>query len=146
MLDWVRKCINQMPAAGGSYASQEYAQDQAVSINKLVSTDPPYYDNIGYADLSDFFYVWLRRSLGSVFPDLFATMAVPKTEELIATSYRHGSKEKAEAFFLDGMTDAMQRLTEAHPAFRSPSTTPSSSRRAEGTAESVRAGRPSSVL
>ena len=117
MLDWVRKCINQMPAAGGSYASQEYAQDQAVSINKLVSTDPPYYDNIGYADLSDFFYVWLRRSLGSVFPDLFATMAVPKTEELIATSYRHGSKEKAEAFFLDGMTDAMQRLTEAHPAF-----------------------------
>ena len=117
MLDWVRKCINQVPVAGGSYASQENAQDQAVSINKLVSTDPPYYDNIGYADLSDFFYVWLRRSLESVFPDLFATMAVPKTEELVATPYRHGSKEKAEAFFLDGMTDAMQRLTEAHSAF-----------------------------
>ena len=117
MLDWVRKCINQMPAAGGSYASQENAQDQAVSINKLVSTDPPYYDNIGYADLSDFFYVWLRRSLRSVFPDLFATLAVPKTDELVATSYRHGSKEKAEKFFLAGMTLAMQRLTEAHPAF-----------------------------
>ena len=68
--------------------------------DRVVSTDPPYYDNIGYADLSDFFYVWLRRSLKSVFPDLFATLAVPKAEELVATPYRHGSKEKAEAFFL----------------------------------------------
>ena len=85
---------------------------------QVVSTDPPYYDNIGYADLSDFFYVWLRRSLKSVFPDLFATAAVPKTEELVATPYRHGGKEKAEAFFLDGMTQAMHRLAEqAHPAF-----------------------------
>ena len=85
---------------------------------RLVSTDPPYYDNIGYADLSDFFYVWLRRSLKPVFPDLFATLAVPKAEELVATPYRHGSKEKAEAFFLDGMTQAMHRLAEqAHPAF-----------------------------
>ena len=117
MLDWVRKCINQMPTAGGSYASQENAQDQAVSINKLVSTDPPYYDNVGYADLSDFFYIWLRRSLRSVFSDLFATLAVPKTDELVATPYRHGSREKAEKFFLAGMTMAMQRLTEAHPAF-----------------------------
>ena len=88
------------------------------STNKVVSTDPPYYDNIGYADLSDFFYVWLRRSLKPVFPDLFATLAVPKAEELVATPYRHGSKEKAEAFFLDGMTQAMHRLAEqAHPAF-----------------------------
>ena len=118
MLDWVRKCINQMPAVGGSYASQENAQDQAVSINKLVSTDPPYYDNIGYADLSDFFYVWLRRSLRSVFPGLFATLAVPKAEELVATSYRHGSKKKAEEFFLAGMTLAMQRLADqTHLAF-----------------------------
>jgi putative DNA methylase len=83
-----------------------------------VSTDPPYYDNIGYADLSDFFYVWLRRSLRPVYPDLFATLAVPKAEELVATPYRHGSKEKAETFFLDGMTQAMRRLAEqAHPAF-----------------------------
>ena len=65
-----------------------------------------------------FFYVWLRRSLGSVFPDLFAILAVPKAEELVATPYRHGSKAKAEEFFLDGMTGAMQRLAEqAHPAF-----------------------------
>ncbi|MCS6883684.1 MAG: hypothetical protein NZU74_20370, partial [Chloroflexaceae bacterium] len=84
----------------------------------LVSTDPPYFDNIGYADLSDFFYVWLRRSLKDVFPDLFATLAVPKAEELVATPYRHGSKEKAEAFFLDGMTRALARIADqAHPAF-----------------------------
>jgi putative DNA methylase len=84
----------------------------------VVSTDPPYYDNISYADLSDFFYVWMRRSLRSVFPELFTTLSVPKAGELIAASYRHGSKEKAEAFFLDGMTHAMCRLAEqAHPAF-----------------------------
>jgi len=84
----------------------------------VVSTDPPYYDNIGYADLSDFFYVWLRRSLKPIFPDLFATVAVPKAEELVATPYRHSDKETAEAFFMDGMTRAMHRLAEhSHPAF-----------------------------
>jgi putative DNA methylase len=94
------------------------AAQQRVSDAKVVSTDPPYYDNVGYADLSDFFYVWLRRSLKSVFRDLFSTLAVPKAEELVATPYRHGSKEKAEAFFLNGMTQAMHRLAEqAHPAF-----------------------------
>ena len=94
------------------------AQKQSVSAGKVVSTDPPYYDNIGYADLSDFFYVWLRRSLKPIFPDLFATLAVPKAEELVATPYRHGSKEKAENFFLDGMTQAMHRLAvQTHPAF-----------------------------
>lgn len=97
---------------------QAEAQTQTITTNKVVSTDPPYYDNIGYADLSDFFYVWMRRSLRDVFPDLFATIAVPKAEELVATPYRHGSKEKAEQFFLDGMTDAMHHLAEqAHPGF-----------------------------
>lgn len=100
------------------FATQADAGSQSISANKVVSTDPPYYDNIGYADLSDFFYVWLRRSLRPVFPGLFATLAVPKAEELVATPYRHGSKEKAETFFLDGMTQAMHRLSEqAHPAF-----------------------------
>jgi len=89
-----------------------------MSSGAVVSTDPPYYDNIGYADLSDFFYVWLRRALKPIFPELFATLTVPKGEELVATPYRHGSKEKAETFFLDGMTQAMHRLAEqAHPAF-----------------------------
>ena len=97
---------------------QADAQSGSAILGHVVSTDPPYYDNIGYADLSDFFYVWLRRSLKSVFPELFATLAVPKAEELVATPYRHGSKEKAETFFLTGMTQAMHRLAEqAHPAF-----------------------------
>jgi len=97
---------------------QADAQSQKVSASKLISTDPPYYDNIGYADLSDYFYVWLRRSLKPIFTSLYATLAVPKVEELVATPYRHGSKDKAEAFFLDGMTAAMRNLAElAHPAF-----------------------------
>ena len=91
---------------------QADATSQIASTGRIVSTDPPYYDNISYADLSDFFYVWLRRSLRSVFPDLFATLTVPKSEELVATPYRHGSKEKAEAFFLDGMTHAMHRFAD----------------------------------
>lgn len=96
---------------------QADAQNQSISQNKFISTDPPYYDNIGYADLSDFFYVWLRRSLKNTFPSLFATMAVPKAEELVATPYRHGTKEKAEDFFLSGMTEAMRRLAQqAHPS------------------------------
>ena len=94
------------------------AQTQSISAGKVISTDPPYYDNIGYADLSDFFYVWLRKTLKPVFPTLFATLAVPKAEELVATAYRHGGKEKAESFFLDGMTLAMHNLAQqAHPAF-----------------------------
>ena len=108
---------NVSPAFLGS-SSQSDAQTQTISKDKVISTDPPYYDNIGYADLSDFFYVWMRRSLRNVFPDLFATIAVPKAEELVATPYRHGSKEKAEMFFLNGMTDAMHHLAEqASPAF-----------------------------
>lgn len=100
------------------HGDQADAQTQTISTNKLISTDPPYYDNIGYADLSDFFYVWLRRSLRPIYPNLFATLAVPKAEELVATPYRHGNKQKAETFFLDGMTEAMRNLArQAHPAF-----------------------------
>ena len=98
--------------------SQKDATTQSTSAKKVVSTDPPYYDNIGYADLSDFFYVWLRRSMHPVFPDLFATLAVPKAEELVATPYRHGTRKAAEIFFLDGMVQAMRRLVEqSHLAF-----------------------------
>jgi len=116
--DQVRRVITELPSSPKGKAFQIDACTQAISNGKLVSTDPPYYDNIGYADLSDFFYVWLRRSQKSTFPDLFATLAVPKTEELVATKYRHGSRDKAEAFYLDGMTRAIHRLAEqAHPAF-----------------------------
>ncbi|MFZ2349375.1 MAG: DUF1156 domain-containing protein [Candidatus Bipolaricaulis anaerobius] len=118
-LEWIEKVmVNAFPASQGGIGTQGDAQTQTISRYRVVSTDPPYYDNIGYADLSDFFYVWLRRSLRPVFPDLFATLAVPKAEELVATPYRHGSKEQAETFFLDGMTQAMHRLAEqAHLAF-----------------------------
>jgi putative DNA methylase len=118
MIDWTWKALETVPARAEGFAGQADAQTQSVSVGKVVSTDPPYYDNIGYADLSDFFYVWLRRAMRPVYPDLFATLAVPKAEELVATPYRHGSRQNAETFFLDGMTEAMHRLAEqAHIAF-----------------------------
>jgi putative DNA methylase len=116
-LDYTSKgilCAGQQPGN----ACQADASTQTESIDKIVSSDPPYYDNINYADLSDFFYVWLRRSLKQAFPELFATLAVPKSEELVATPYRHGGKVSAEKFFLDGMTLAMERIAiQSHPAF-----------------------------
>jgi putative DNA methylase len=117
-LSYVAMGIDYLAGSALGHALQVDAATSNSSSGKVISTDPPYYDNIGYADLSDYFYVWLRRSLRPVFPDLFATLAVPKAAELVATPYRHGSKEKAEAFFLDGMTRAMHRLSEqSHPAF-----------------------------
>ncbi|UHC83467.1 DUF1156 domain-containing protein [Pseudomonas sp. NIBR-H-19] len=117
-LAWVEKAIDSFPASPVGFVKQFDAQSQKISRDKVISTDPPYYDNIGYADLSDFFYVWLRKTLRPIFPDLYATLAVPKAEELVATPYRHGSKDRAEAFFLDGMTAAMHNLAEqAHPGF-----------------------------
>jgi len=116
-IQYLTKAIDRLPALCASSAVQSNAT-QVVLKDRVVSTDPPYYDNIGYADLSDFFYVWLRRALRKRFPELFATLAVPKAEELVATPYRHGSKEKAETFFLEGMTAAMHQLAEqTHPAF-----------------------------
>jgi putative DNA methylase len=112
------KALERLPCHGVGSSQQVDAQTQSVSTSKVISTDPPYYDNVPYADLSDFFYVWLRRSLRGIFPDLFATVAVPKEDELVATSYRHGGKLNAEKFFLEGMTLAMHRLAElAHSAF-----------------------------
>ena len=107
-----------LPAISEGSASNHEASVQMVTKDKVVSTDPPYYNNIGYADLSDYFYVWLRPSLRLQYPDLFATLSVPKSEELVATPYRHGNKKKAEAFFLAGMTEAMRRLVDqVHPGF-----------------------------
>lgn len=118
MIDWIYESLQAFPATPLGNAQQDDAQRQILSKDKIISTDPPYFDNIGYADLSDFFYVWLRKSLRNIFPDLFGTVAVPKAEELVATPYRHGSKDAAERFFLDGMTLAMHRLAEqSHPAF-----------------------------
>ena len=104
----------------GAYGSSKQADAgaQDISSDKLVSTDPPYYDNIPYADLSDFFYLWLRRTLKSVLPSLFGTLTTPKSEELVAFAHRHNGKVGAEGFFLDGMTAVMNRLAaHAHLAF-----------------------------
>ena len=111
-----------LPSVEAQDSCQVHAQDAASARFSrplvLVATDPPYYNNIGYADLSDFFFVWLRRSLKDVYPELFGTMLVPKAEELVATPYRHGSKEKAEAFFMEGMRKAMANMAQAaHPGY-----------------------------
>ncbi len=108
----------QCPKLGPNGESrQSDAAQLSLPIPRVISTDPPYYDNIGYADLADFFYVWLRRSLLPVFPEILSTVSSPKAEELVATPARHGGAERAEEFFLDGMSTAMTRLaTNAHPA------------------------------
>jgi putative DNA methylase len=91
---WIAKVIaTSLSARTAGIAFQLDARQQEVGANKLISTDPPYYDNVPYADLSDFFYVWLRLSLRPLFPDLFATLAVPKVEELVAFAYRHSDGE-----------------------------------------------------
>ncbi len=79
----------------------------------VIDTDPPYYDNIGYADLSDFFYVWLKRSLSEIWPDLFRRIMTPKDGELVATPYRHGGKDNAETFFMTGMSEALTAMRQA---------------------------------
>lgn len=111
--------LDTAPAAPTGESIQWNAcEANSANVARVISTDPPYYDNVPYADLSDYFYVWLRRSLRTVLPELFSTMEVPKTEELVAAPYRHGGKEKAEVFFLEGMAQAMRQLkAHAHPGF-----------------------------
>jgi putative DNA methylase len=109
-----------MPAYPSGWAWSANASAEAVesSAKRVISTDPPYYDNVPYADLSDYFYVWLRLCLRPTMPSLFSTITVPKAEELVADSIRHGSKANAEKFFVEGMTQAICNLvSEAHHAF-----------------------------
>ncbi len=106
--------IAHLPACSPGSISHLVAQKNSYPVRPiLVSTDPPYYDNIGYADLSDFFYVWLRHSLAGIWPDLFRRLTTPKAEELVATPYRHGGRENAEAFFMAGMGEAMTAMRKA---------------------------------
>ncbi|MFH1702833.1 MAG: DUF1156 domain-containing protein [Nitrospirota bacterium] len=104
--------LSNMAAFLPAYADQADATSKYEKLkNIIVSTDPPYYDNIGYADLSDFFYVWLRRSLNKIYPELFNTLLVPKTQELVATPYRFsGDKEKAKRFFEEGLRKAFIQM------------------------------------
>lgn len=111
LLEWVYKCIFDLPASSQGEVKQFDAQSDCGLRNIMVSTDPPYYDNIGYADLSDYFYVWMRQSLKQTYPNLFRTMLVPKAEELVATPYRFdGSVEKARDFFEDGMLHTCRQI------------------------------------
>jgi len=116
---WVSKAIETLPSSRYGHALQADAASQILSENKVISTDPPYYDNVPYADISDFFYVWLRRSLKSFIPSLFETLAVPKANELVAFAYRHlDGKVGADEFFLKGMTQAMHSIAkQALPTF-----------------------------
>jgi putative DNA methylase len=103
-----------LPRAGDSYISLIDAAKNSFPVRPVViSTDPPYYDNIGYADLSDFFYVWLRRSLSAIWPDLLRRLSTPKAEELVVTPYRHGGREEAEGFFMRGMGEALTAMGNA---------------------------------
>jgi putative DNA methylase len=119
-VDWVTKVIEISPCSTKGVVKQIDATKSDVFAKSIVvSTDPPYYDNIGYADLSDFFYVWLRRCLGSIYPNLFTTLLVPKAEELVATPYRFGGdKQKAKEFFEEGLGQVFQRMREmAHDEY-----------------------------
>lgn len=102
---------------GGSGEGAIYnidAQKNSFPVRPVViSSDPPYYDNIAYADLSDYFYVWQRPTLSAVWPDLFRRLVAPKDEELVATPYRHGGKDAAEAFFMAGMGEALSAMRDA---------------------------------
>ena len=111
-IQWIVKALATLPASVEGFCYQLDAAREISEINlPLVSTDPPYYDNIGYADLSDFFYVWLRRSLRKIYPDLFNLMLVPKSEELVATPYRFdGDKLRAEKHFLMGLGQAFHLM------------------------------------
>ena len=111
LLDRMIKAFDSLGYGTLGEVSQFDAQSDCGLRNIMVSTDPPYYDNIGYADLSDFFYVWMRQSLKATYPKLFRTMLVPKAEELVATPYRfEGSTEKARDFFEDGMLHTCQQI------------------------------------
>lgn len=111
MLNWIIRCIKELPASGIAHVEQVDAQTDVGLRNIMVSTDPPYYDNICYSDLSDYFYVWMRQSLQPIFPALFSTLLVPKNEELIANPYRfNGDSGKAKQFFEDGMMQTCSQI------------------------------------
>ena len=110
-LKWVVKVIQRLPAEINGEAKQISATSRDYA-DLVVSTDPPYYDNIGYSDLSDFFYVWLRKSLRTIHPSVVGTMLTPKADELVANPYRHDGKQGAEKFFIEGFNSVFHRIRE----------------------------------
>lgn len=119
-VQWVAESLDTLPAGPVARVWQGDATALQLDGTRCVmATDPPYYDNISYADLSDFFYVWLRRVLAPIYPDLFRTLLTPKAQELVATPYRFGgSKEKGRRFFEEGLGRAFRTMrAAAHPAY-----------------------------
>lgn len=111
-LQWVSRVLDKAKGDPPGFVKQQDAQNSATG-GLLLSTDPPYYDNIGYSDLSDYFYVWLRRSLRDIHPALLSTMLVPKADELVANPYRHGGKDGAHEFFENGFREVFRRARES---------------------------------
>ena len=117
---WITKVLENLPMSdtSGVEVHQRDARTRVrESIGAVISTDPPYYDNIPYADLSDFFYVWLRRNVSDIWPDECATLLAPKAEELVANQYRAGSKKAAEDYFESGMAEFMAEVAKRHPTY-----------------------------
>ncbi|MBR0670699.1 DUF1156 domain-containing protein [Neoroseomonas soli] len=113
-VEWTADALSRVPAvANGAIHNIDAAKNSFPVRPILISTDPPYFDNIGYADLSDFFYVWMRHSLSGIWPDLFRRLTTPKARELVATPYRHGGKKEAEDFFMQGMSEALVAMRKA---------------------------------
>jgi len=111
-VDWVVKSLSELPAIGTGNIKQADARFATLPSASCLSTDPPYYDNIGYADLSDYFYVWLKRSVGDIYPEVFSTITVPKTDELVAMPHRHKNRRAAEDYFLSGMSEAFKNISQ----------------------------------
>ena len=114
-VEWVAAGVAAMPMAVASASRERVVQADAANrdyAGYVVSTDPPYYDNIGYSDLSDFFYVWLRRSVGGVHTKVLGTMLTPKEGELVANPNRHGGRDGAARFFVDGFNTVFRRIRE----------------------------------
>ena len=111
MLTWVVKVVQNLPSGfdSGNMVQWDATQDNGLR-NIMVSTDPPYYDNIEYSSLSDFFYLWLRRSISNIYPDLFTTILTPKASELVAFPFRTGSSGEAKAYFENGMLKTCQNI------------------------------------
>src|SRR5699024_9274822 len=108
-VEWVSKAVANTPASPAGVVTQQDASSRGYA-NLVISTDPPYYDNIGYSDLSDYFYVWLRRSLRTIQSRSVGTMLTPKAQELVANPYRHDGKSGAERFFVDGFNAVFRRI------------------------------------
>ena len=109
-VEYMVKCILNLPDSDANVCIEQRNATEVNFSDYVVSTDPPYYDNIPYADLSDFYYVWLRKGLKSIHPKLFETILVPKNDELVADRERHTGKENAENFFLKGMTTVISNI------------------------------------